>query len=435
MKSVYIETYGCQMNVADSELVTGILKAGGYGIVDNPDAADAILVNTCAVREHAEDRVFGRVGDLAQHKHERPGVVIGVLGCMAQHLKDDLLRRARYVDIAAGPDSYRRLPALIEEATRAKALDVRLDRTELYEGVVPARAQGISAWVTVQRGCDKCCTFCIVPAVRGRERCVPFEEIVRESEQLAATGIREVTLLGQTVSSYSDGERDFADLLLALAAIPGLLRIRFTSPYPTDFTPRLIEAMAGEPKVARHVHLPLQSASDAVLARARRRYTIGEFDEVLSRIRGAVPGVAVSTDIIAGFHGEGEAEFEETCAYLRKARFDFAFMFKYSRRSQTAAWRWPEDVDEETKGRRLRTIIEIQEEISREIQQACVGQTVQVLVEGVSSKGDGRLFGKTSEFRQVVFEDGLARPGDLVDVRVAKATGHTLVGERIGAAG
>ncbi len=434
MMHVYLETYGCQMNVADSELVTAILKSGGCEMAETPELADAILLNTCAVREHAEERIIGRVGELAQHKYERPQVIIGVLGCMAQHLGEDLIKRSRFVDIVAGPDSYRRLPGLLERARAEKALDVRLDRRETYDGITPERADGVTAWLTVQRGCDKCCTFCVVPAVRGRERCIPLADLVLRAEKLAAEGVREITLLGQTVSSYTDGEHDFAALLLELARIPELLRIRFTSPYPTDFSPKLIEAMAKCEKIARHVHLPLQSASDAVLKKARRRYTIADYDAVLQALRAAMPGMAVSTDIIAGFHGEGENEFQETCDYIRKARFDFAFMFKYSRRSRTAAWRWQETVDEETKSRRLKTIIDIQEQISREVQQACVGQTARVLVEGVSKREDGWLFGKTSEFRQVVFEDPAARPGDMVDVKVVGATGHTLIGERAGAA-
>ncbi len=433
MMHVYLETYGCQMNVADSELVTAILKSNGFEMAETPELADAILLNTCAVREHAEERIIGRVGELAQYKHERPHVIIGVLGCMAQHLRENLIKRSRFVDVVAGPDSYRRLPGLLERAREQKTLDVRLDRRETYEGITPERADGVTAWLTVQRGCDKCCTFCVVPAVRGRERCIPLADLVSRAEKLAAEGVREITLLGQTVSSYTDGEHDFAGLLQELARIPELLRIRFTSPYPTDFSPRLIEAMAGNEKIARHVHLPLQSASNAVLKKARRRYTIAEYDAVLQALRAAMPGMAVSTDIIAGFHGEGEKEFQETCDYVRKTRFDFAFMFKYSPRSQTAAWRWEETVDEETKSKRLKTIIDIQEQISREVQQACVGQTARMLVEGVSKREDGRLFGKTSEFRQVVFEDPAAKQGDMVDVKVVGATGHTLIGERAGA--
>ncbi|MGQ9808481.1 MAG: tRNA (N6-isopentenyl adenosine(37)-C2)-methylthiotransferase MiaB [Armatimonadota bacterium] len=433
MKSVYIETYGCQMNVADSETVGGLLRQRGYSLAATPDEADVILLNTCAVREHAEDRVLGRLGEMARYKHMRPGVVLGVLGCMAQHLKGRLLEQNRFVDLVAGPDSYRRLPDLLEQAANERIVDVRLDHAELYDGIEPARQDGVTAWITVQRGCDKHCTFCIVPAVRGRERCVPLEDVVREAESVAARGVREVCLLGQTVNSYHDGRHDFADLLKAVAQVPGLFRIRFTSPYPTDFNDRTIEVMATEPKIARHVHLPLQSASDRVLEKARRRYNISGFDAVLRRLREAIPGIAVSTDIIVGFHGEDEAAFRETCDYLERARFDFAFMFKYSKRSQTAAYRWKEEIDEQTKTQRLQKVIEIQERISKEIQQACVGQTAKVLVEGTSRKSGERLFGKTSEFRQVVFDAQESagreiRPGDLVTVRIESATGHTLLG-------
>lgn len=437
MTNIYLETYGCQMNVADSETVAGLLTRQGYQIVKTPDEADAILINTCAVREHAEDRVFGRIGELAQHKHARPGTLIGILGCMGQHLKDKLLEKSRFVDLVAGPDSYRRLPELLEQAQNERAVDVRLDHAEIYDGILPARQEGISAWITIQRGCDKVCTFCIVPAVRGKERCVPAADVVREVTALVAEGVREVNLLGQTVNSYKHGDQDFADLLLMLCEIPDLLRIRFTSPYPTDFSDKLIRVMAENPKVARHVHLPLQSASDRVLETARRRYNIREFDDILSKLRQSVPGLAVSTDIIVGFHGEDEEDFQQTYRYMEKARFDFAFMFKYSKRSQTAAWRWEEQISEGVKNERLKKIIDLQEGISRDIQRQFVGKSVEVLVEGVSKRLDGQLFGRTSNFKQVVFPapaPGVQRidavaPGDLVNVRIHEATGHTLVGE------
>lgn len=419
------------MNEADSELVAGILATNGYEVHPVPDGADVILLNTCAVREHAEQRVLGRIGQLAEYKYLRPDVIIGVLGCMSQHLKDRLLKLSRFVDIAAGPDSYRRLPELIEAAQEERVLDVRLDPSETYDGVAISRRTGVSAWVTVQRGCDKCCSFCIVPAVRGRERCVPLTDIVTEVDSLTKVGVREVNLLGQTVNSYNDGIHDFADLLEGLACLPDLYRIRFTSPYPTEFTDKIINLMAQEPKIARHVHLPLQSASDVVLTKARRRYTILEYDNVLTKLRSAIPDLAVSTDIIVGFHGEGEREFQETCSYLRRTRFDFAFMFKYSKRSQTAAWRWEETIDENTKDRRLKEVIDIQESISSEIGKAFVGKTVNVLVEGGSAKQDGKMFGRTSDFKQVVFPDCDAAAGSMVDVRVTQATGHTLQGERI----
>ncbi len=430
MKNIYIETYGCQMNVADSELVKGVLLERGYSFVDTPSGADAILINTCAVREHAEDRIFGRVGELAQYKHARPDVLIGILGCMAQHLKDRLLEKSRFVDLVAGPDSYRRIGELLEQAGSERVLDVRLDHQEIYDGVMPARRDGISAFVTIQRGCDKVCSYCIVPAVRGRERCVPLPDIVKEVKELTKQGVREVTLLGQTVNSYSDGESDFADLLETLSRIPDLVRIRYTSPYPTEFSDKLIDVIAREPKVGRHVHLPLQSASNSVLKTMKRRYTIEQYDEMLRKMRSAIPTLAVSTDLIVGFHSETEADFEQTLEYVRRARFDFAFMFKYSKRSQTAAWRWDEEIDEETKGLRLKQLIDAQEAISHEIQQNCIGQRCDVLVEGVSKRLNGQMFGRTSEFKQVVFDasEELVSPGDVISLQIVDATAHTLIG-------
>ena len=421
------------MNAADSDLVSGILKESGYSLVGAPEDADAILINTCAVREHAEDRVFGRIGEMAQYKHARPDVIIGVLGCMAQHLKDKLLQKSRFVDIVAGPDSYRNIHNLLQQAATERVMDVRLDHQEIYEGILPARREGISAYLTVQRGCDKVCTFCVVPAVRGRERCVPMADTVEQAKVMAESGIREVTLLGQTVNSYHDGTHDFADLLTEVARIPDIVRIRHTSPYPTDFTDKLIETMAREPKVAKHIHLPLQSASNKVLGLMKRRYSIEQFDDILGKVRSAIPGVAVSTDIIVGFHSETDEDFQETFDFIKRARFDFAFMFKYSKRSNTAAYRWEEEMSEETKTERLKSIITLQEGISREIQSCCVGQTVQVLVEGISKRLNGQLFGKTSEFRQVAFQPvGPAEPGDIVSVRIEQATGHTLIGSMLG---
>lgn len=419
------------MNEADSEIVRGLLSDNGYSMVKEPDNADVILLNTCAVRERAEERIFGRVGELARFKHSRPEVIIGVLGCMAQHLKDNLLESSRFIDIVAGPDAYRRLPDLIAGAEEDRLVDVRLDRTELYSGIVPARREGITAWITVQRGCDKCCSFCIVPAVRGRERCIPLEDVVTEAEKLALSGVREVTLLGQTVNSYHDGKHDFADLLDAISAIPDLARIRFTSPYPTDFTDKTIAVMAANDKVARHVHLPLQSANSEVLERMRRRYTIDEFDCILGKLREKIPGVAISTDIIVGFPDETDEQFRDTLEYMARERFDFAFMFKYSRRSQTSAWRWEDSISEEIKRKRLRMVIDQQERITAEIMASRIGDTVSVLVEGASKKEDGQLFGRTSDFKQVVFPGEGAKLGDMVDIRISASTGHTLSGERV----
>src|SRR5882724_5049337 len=308
MKRVYIETYGCQMNVADSELMFGLLSRAGYVRADDPAEADVMLVNTCAVRDNAEQRVIGRMGELQRHK--RPGDVLGVVGCMGQRLGPILLERVPKVDLVVGPDAYRNLPELIDRAGHGqRATDVEFRDWEHYEDVPPVREKSPTAFVTVQRGCDYRCTFCIVPFTRGPERSRRLEDVVREVEALAAGGTTEVTLLGQTVNSYHDGQHDFADLLCAVGAVDGIRRLRFTSPYPTDFTPRVIDAMAETPAVCEHVHLPVQSGSSRTLKRMLRRYDRERYLDVVAALRGAVPGIALSTDIIVGFPGETEAQF------------------------------------------------------------------------------------------------------------------------------
>ncbi|MGH7730388.1 MAG: tRNA (N6-isopentenyl adenosine(37)-C2)-methylthiotransferase MiaB, partial [Candidatus Eiseniibacteriota bacterium] len=347
---VFIETYGCQMNVADSETMAGVLERAGMSLCERAEDADAILVNTCAIREHAEQRVLGRLGDYARLKASRPGLVVGVAGCMAQHLRSRLLDRARVLDLVVGPDGYRRLPELLARAASEPVADVRLDRDETYGDLEPKRASGVRAWITVQRGCDKFCTYCVVPYTRGRERSLPLADLVAQVRAAVAAGYREVVFLGQTVNSYDDGTHDFADLLRAADGVEGLLRIRFTSPHPSDMSERVVAAIAGCAKVCPQVHLPLQSASDPVLEAMDRTYSLAQYRDVVARLREAIPGLALSTDIIVGFPGETEEDFERTAAYMREVRFDSAFLFKYSARPDTKAWRWAETVSEEEKG-------------------------------------------------------------------------------------
>src|SRR5262249_55036570 len=294
MKRVFLETYGCQMNVADSELMSGVLEQSGLTLVDRPDDADAILINTCAIREHAEQRVLGRLGDFARLKARRPELIVGVAGCMAQHLRARLLDGSKVLDLVVGPDGYRALPDLLRRAASQPVAHVRLDRDETYGDLEPRRGAGVRAWVTVQRGCDKFCTYCVVPYTRGRERSLPLAVLVAQVERAAAQGHREIVFLGQTVNSYHDGTNDFADLLRAADAVRGVLRIRFTSPHRSDMSERVVAAIAECGKVMPHVHLPLQSASDAVLAAMRRSYTLAGYEQVLERIRRRIPGVAVS---------------------------------------------------------------------------------------------------------------------------------------------
>ena len=393
MKRVFLETYGCQMNVADSELMAGVLENAGFERVDRPEDADAILLNTCAIREHAEQRVIGRLGDFARLKSQRPGLVVGVAGCMAQHLRSRLLDRSSVLDLVVGPDGYRTLPDLLRRAAGEPVAHVRLDRDETYGDLEPRRGSGVRAWITVQRGCDKFCTYCVVPFTRGRERSLPLADLIRQVRHAVDEGFREVVFLGQTVNSYHDGTHDFADLLRATDGVEGLLRIRYTSPHPSDMSDRVIAAMAECPKVMPQVHLPLQSASDRILDAMRRTYTFSEYRAVVERLRAAIPGIGLSTDIIVGFPGETEEDFEQTSAAMREIGYDSAFLFKYSARPGTKAFTWVETVSEEAKGRRLTALIDQQQRISGAANDRLIGHDVEVLVEGRARRNEHQLHG------------------------------------------
>ena len=423
MPTIYIETYGCQMNVADSELMLGVLRREGYVRTDDPAAADVLLVNTCAVRDHAEQRVLGRMGELKRYK--RPGGVLGVMGCMAQRLGPRLLKRVPQVDLVVGPDGYRSLPELIARAgSGERAADVEFKSWEHYEDVPPVRGQSVSAYVTVQRGCDYRCTFCIVPMTRGPERSRILTNVVREVEGLAAQGTTEVTLLGQTVNSYHDGVHDFADLLRAVGAVPGLRRLRFTSPYPTDFTDRVLAAMAGTAAVCEHVHLPVQSGSTRVLKRMLRRYTRERYLEVVAALRSAIPGLALTTDIIVGFPGETEADVAETLSLVEDVDFDDAFTFKYSVREGTPAVRIKDHIAEELKAERLERLITLVRRVARARSMALVGTAQEVLVEGPARRGD-LLQGRTRTNKVALFEGPAAWIGTYRRVRLTGTSGTT----------
>src|SRR2546427_8436192 len=380
MPTVYIETYGCQMNVADTELMLGHLAAHGYRRTTGPDGADVILLNTCAIREHAEERVIGRLGELARYKRRRPDVRLGVTGCMAQHLRERLRERAPHVDLLVGPDGYRRLPELLDAGDVDPHVGLRLDPSETYADLPVARESGVRAWVTVMRGCDRFCTFCIVPYVRGRERSLPGPTLIAQVRALVEAGVREVVFLGQTVNAYRDGSWDFAELLRRTAEVEGILRIRFTSPHPSDMSARVIDAMAECPAVAPQLHLPVQSGSDRVLGRTGREDTRAGYEDLVARLRARGPGLALSTDVIVGFPGEDEDDFASTEALVRRVRYDAAFLFKYSPREGTRAWKWGDTVPEDEKGRRLQRLVALQESISAEINRRLVGAEVGVLV-------------------------------------------------------
>ena len=461
---VYVETYGCQMNVADSDLIGSVLADAGYAVSERAEDADVVVVNTCAVREKAEERVIARAAELGALKRRRPGTVLAIVGCMAEHLKEGLVARAPAVDVIAGPDSYRRMPELLAAAraaaapahTAAKApsaddatddgspaastvgagdhahagpfIDVKLDKAETYEGLSGAAGgDGVSGFVTIQRGCDKFCTFCVVPFTRGRERGAAPREVLRQVRELAEAGYREVMLLGQTVNSYVWDDVTFAQLLRAVARVDGIERIRFTSPYPVDFTDDVVAAIAEEPKVCKYVHLPVQSGSDAVLERMRRGYTVDDYRAIVARLRRAMPDIALSTDILSGFSGETDADHAQTLALMREIRFDSAFMFAYSERDLTfAAKKLPDDVSPEQKRRRLAEIVALQEQISAAVFAAQVGRRERVLVHGPSKRDPAQLMGRTDGFKTVILPAGVGAVGGLVDVTIVRATMATL---------
>ena len=425
-KRVYIETYGCQMNVADSELMFGVLGREGYVRAEEPSGADVVLVNTCAVRDNAEQRVIGRMGELQRHKQR--GGVLGVVGCMAQRLGPALLARVPKVDLVVGPDAYRNLPALIGLARAGQRVsDTEFRSWEHYEDVPPVRDSGPTAFVTVQRGCDYRCTFCIVPHTRGPERSRRLADVVREVETLAQLGTSEVTLLGQTVNSYHDGTHDFADLLRAVGGVAGVRRLRFTSPYPTDFTPGVVEAMAETAAVCEHVHLPVQSGSNAVLRRMLRRYTREQYLDVVGLLRGRVPGITFSTDVIVGFPGETEAQFEETLSLVAEADFDDAYTFKYSVREGTPAVRLRDHVPDEVAAERLERLIDAVRANARRKNAGRVGEVHETLVERPAKRGD-LMLGRTRGNHLVLLDLPPDTVGEYHPVRLTGTTGSTFTG-------
>ncbi len=426
-RRVYLETYGCQMNVADSELIVGALGRAGYEPTESPEEADVLLVNTCAVRDNAEQRVIGRMGELQRFK--RPGGVLGVVGCMAQRLGARLLEEVPRVDLVVGPDAYRNLPGLLALAAEGERVtDTAFRSWEHYEDVPAVRPAGPAQFVTVQRGCDYRCTFCIVPYTRGPERSRTLEDVVREVRAVAEGGATEVTLLGQTVNSWREGGHDFADLLRAVGAVDGIRRVRFTSPYPTDFTARVIEAMASTEAVCEHVHLPAQSGSNRTLKRMLRRYTRERFLEVMAELRAAIPGITISTDLIVGFPGETDADFAETLSLVEAAAFDDAYTFKYSVREGTPAVRLRDHVPEAVAAERLERLIALVRATARRRNHARVGTTHEVLVERPARRG-GFLLGRTRANHLVLLDLPASALGSYRQVRLTGTTGSTFTGD------
>ncbi|HVD06132.1 MAG TPA: tRNA (N6-isopentenyl adenosine(37)-C2)-methylthiotransferase MiaB, partial [Gemmatimonadaceae bacterium] len=401
----------------------------GYVSVDQPDGADVILVNTCAIRDHAEQRVVGRLGELKRHM--KPGSVVGVTGCMAQRLGPQLLEKARHVSLIVGPDGYRALPELIEGARRGqRSVSTDFDLDEHYEDFTPRRYDRVKAWIPVQRGCDYKCTYCIVPTTRGPERSRALADVVRETEQVVAEGMGEVVLLGQTVNSYNDGTHDFADLLRAVGTVRGVRRVRFTSPHPNDFSERVIRAMAEVPSVCEHVHLPMQSGSTRTLRRMLRRYSRAGYMDCVARLRDAIPGLALTTDVIVGFPGETDADFDETLSAVREVGFEDAFTFKFSPRDGTPATRFPasETVSDAVAAERLGRLIETVRGGARARNMKLLGTRHEVLVEKGARRGQELLQARTRDFKTVLVSGDESLIGTYLTVELTGTTGSTFTG-------
>jgi len=418
------------MNEYDSELVAGLLEKENYLRADSSADAQLILLNTCSVREHAEDRVHARLSNLKHLKDKDPQVKIGVLGCMAQNLKEELLESKPYVDIILGPDSYRKLPELLKPDHETEHMvDTKLSRMEVYDDLFPARREGINAWISIMRGCDKFCTFCIVPFTRGRERSRSIESIVEEVRSIVKDGFKEVTLLGQNVNSFQHEGQRFHELLQAVSAIDGIERIRYTSPHPQDFDDELIAIHRDNHKVCNHIHFPLQAGSDPVLKRMNRTYTKQHFLDLAHRMREQIPGLCLSTDMIVGFPGESNEDFEQTLDVMRQVRFDTAFTFKYSSRPGTKAAEYEDTVPEAEKQDRLERMITLQRQHTLERNREHVGETVEVLVEKNSKKSENQHQGRTRSNKIVIFDKAGENPGDIVKTEIIDAQGHTLFGK------
>jgi len=432
-KTYFIDTYGCQMNVADSELVESLLRREGYAKVPQIDQADAIFVNTCAIREHAEEKVHSQLGRYDLIKQEKPDTIIGVLGCMAQSLKHDLLENRPYVDIILGPDSYRKLPELLnrKKVDTKSLVDTTLSRFEVYDDLFPSRENGVNAWISIMRGCDKFCTFCIVPFTRGRERSRPLQGIVDEATQAVHDGFSEITLLGQNVNSYRTEEGRFPHLLEAVALVPGVKRIRYMSPHPQDMDDHLLQVMTEHENICNYVHLPLQAGSDRILRRMNRTYTKAEFLTLVDSIRKYMPNCSISTDIIVGFPGETTSEYEETLEVMNKVVFDRAFMFKYSSRPGTKAAEYTDQIDENIKQERLAQLIDLQQSHTLIANQHHIGKVLKVMVEKESKKSPQEWSGRTEGNMGVIFDKNDEQIKDIVNVLIQDAQGVSMFGNRV----
>lgn len=419
------------MNVADTEIVLGILKKQGFDVTDKPENADVVLLNTCSIRDNAEQRIYGRIGNLKTLKHNKPELVLGILGCMAERLRKDLIEDKKVVDLVVGPDEYRRLPEYIDLAFNGdKGIGVKLSRTETYDDIEPHREDGLSAWISVMRGCDKFCTFCVVPFTRGRERSRSLDSIITELENLSARGFKDVSLLGQNVNSYLDDKNDFADLLAAAAKVDPSMRIRFTTSHPQDLSDKLLYTIAEYPNLCNYIHLPVQSGSNRILELMNRTYTVEHYLNLIEKAKKIIPGVSFSTDIISGFPTETWEDHFATLEVMKLVRYDGAYMFKYSPREGTKAFKMNDDVPDEVKSKRLQEIIDIQQQISYEINQELIGKEEVVLIEGFSKKSDEFVSGRTDTNKVVIVPiNNSIKVSNYIKVRINKATSGTLFGD------
>jgi tRNA-2-methylthio-N6-dimethylallyladenosine synthase len=430
-KKVYIETYGCAMNFSDTEIVLSVLSEFGYNETDDIKNSDVILLNTCSIRENAETRIYNRLKHLSAHKKKNPYKVIGILGCMAERLRYDLIEKEKFVDLIIGPDEYRKIPHLIDSLieTGEKGIAVQLSKVETYDDIIPIRKEGINSWISVMRGCDKFCTFCVVPFTRGRERSRKVDSIIKEAKKLSDEGIRDVTLLGQNVNSFNDDSNDFADLLGRLAKAVPEMRFRYSTSHPYDCSKKLIDTMAEYDNVCKYLHLPVQSGSERILKLMNRLYTIEKYMEIMNYAKDLIPGIGLSTDIITGFPTETEEDHQMTIDLLDKVEYDGAYTFAYSPRENTKAYKMVDDVPIEVKTRRLDEIIHVQRKVSARIYKGMVGKNVEVLIESNSKKSDDYLMGRTDCNKSVILLKRNNKIGDLVKVKIVKSNSATLFAE------
>ena len=432
-RKLYIETYGCQMNVGDSEIVVSIMQQEGFRYTESLEEADIVLINTCSIRDNAEQRIWGRLSEMRHMRKKKPSLIIGIIGCMAERLKEDLTKGGTGVDIVAGPDAYRDLPRLVREVDGgATGVNVELSKEETYAEIAPVRLDrnGVSAFIAIMRGCNNYCSYCVVPYTRGIERSRDAKTIVAEARTLFENGYREVPLLGQNVNSYRTGDVDFPELLKQVAEISPLLRVRFATSHPKDISDKLLETMASMPNICRAIHLPAQSGSTEMLKRMNRKYTREWYLERVEAIRRYMPDCAITTDLIAGFAHETEEEHAETLSLMREVGYDFAYMFKYSERPGTFAQRnLGDDIPEDVKTRRLTEIIDLQNKLSEESNKRDIGKEFEILVECTSKRSEEQLSGRTSQNKMVVFDRHNFKVGDYVKVRITGCSSATLFGE------